>query len=67
MNQDLKDKTVSELNKTIIALKSKHYKEGLTLIERKQYWKAKALYEQKVQNLPQVTPIGSSLNIFIDG
>jgi hypothetical protein len=66
MNQDLEDKSVGELNEIIIELKTKHYfGGGLTSIERKRYRMAKALFRQKLQNLPYVTPVGSSCDINI--
>lgn len=62
----LNSKNISELNRILIALKTKHYQEGLTLDERKLYHKAKALYKEKEKELPPATIFGSSCNIYID-
>lgn len=62
----LEDMTLSQLVEIIIALKTKHCQEGVTLAERKCYQMAKALYTQKAQNIPRVVPVGSGNNISFD-
>lgn len=63
----MKNKTLSELNDIIIGLKTKHYilREKLTLEERKRYWKAKAYFRKKLQELPEPIVVNSNYGIDI--
>jgi hypothetical protein len=67
MNQDLEDKTLSELHDIIITLKTKHYIEGVSAAERTRWVRAKYLFEKKLQKLPCSTGNTCDYNIVING
>ncbi len=58
--QDLEGKTLSELQDIIVALKIKHYREGTSAAERNRWVRARQLFEQKLQKLPQVWGVSNN-------
>ncbi len=57
---------MSELYDIIVALKIKHYREGVSAAERSRWVRAKQLSEQKRQKLRQVWGVSSN-DILING
>ena len=61
-----RDKSLSELHEIIIALKTKHYREGLSADERDRWVMARHAFDRKRQKLPKAKGVCSN-DIIING
>ena len=66
MNEDLEGKTLFELHDIVIALKTKHYRQGLSPTESERWVRAKSVLEQRLEKLPLTKGV-SEFNISING
>ena len=64
--QDLDGRTLSELHGIILALKTKHHREGVSEAEHRRWAIAKHIFRQKLQALPRVQGACEN-NITING